>query len=279
MGGLKPLHAANVADVPRRLARARRRPAVRRFLVEGRDPRLRARARRLVRLDPARRRAARGTPDRHLHVPPVLPRLLRRAVDLVLEHARVTAIMRTAGGVRAHGAWTARAVSMVIPVAVLTVLSTIGGLLEIAGVWHPFGNWIAQVAEPLVEPTTAQDWGTSASRSRSGSPASGSPGRSTAPAVVRPCAPGVQRCSSTSSTSTSSTTRSRSGPRSCSQRVCAPTSKARSSRARWTRSAASAARPASGRPSPERTPAELRDRDRDLRTRLGRRLHRGALPC
>ena len=52
--------------------------------------------------------------------------------------------------------------SMVLPVAVLTVLSAIGGLLEIAGVWHPFGHWIAQVAEPLVEPTTAQDWGTSA---------------------------------------------------------------------------------------------------------------------
>jgi NADH:ubiquinone oxidoreductase subunit 5 (subunit L)/multisubunit Na+/H+ antiporter MnhA subunit len=51
---------------------------------------------------------------------------------------------------------------MVVPVAVLTVLSTIGGLLEIAGVWHPFGHWVAQVAEPLVEPTTAQDWGTSA---------------------------------------------------------------------------------------------------------------------
>ena len=52
--------------------------------------------------------------------------------------------------------------SMVVPVAALTVLSAIGGLLEIAGVWHPFGRWIAQVAEPLVEPTTAQDWGTSA---------------------------------------------------------------------------------------------------------------------
>jgi NADH-quinone oxidoreductase subunit L len=52
--------------------------------------------------------------------------------------------------------------SMVLPVAVLTVLSAVGGLLEIAGVWHPFGHWIARVAEPLVEPTTAQDWGTSA---------------------------------------------------------------------------------------------------------------------
>jgi NADH-quinone oxidoreductase subunit L len=52
--------------------------------------------------------------------------------------------------------------SMLVPVAVLTVLSAVGGLLEIAGVWHPFGHWVAQVAEPLVEPTTAQDWGASA---------------------------------------------------------------------------------------------------------------------
>ena len=51
---------------------------------------------------------------------------------------------------------------MLLPVMVLTVLSAIGGLLEIAGVWHPFGHWVGQVAEPLVEPTTAQDWGTSA---------------------------------------------------------------------------------------------------------------------
>ena len=52
--------------------------------------------------------------------------------------------------------------SMVVPVMVLTVLSAVGGLLEIAGVWHPFGHWVSQVAAPLVEPTTAQDWGTSA---------------------------------------------------------------------------------------------------------------------
>ncbi len=52
--------------------------------------------------------------------------------------------------------------SMVLPVMALTVLSAVGGLLEIAGVWHPFGHWIAQVAKPLVEPTTAQDWVTSA---------------------------------------------------------------------------------------------------------------------
>ena len=57
----------------------------------------------------------------------------------------------------AEGPWT-----MVVPVAILTVLSTIGGLLQIAGVWHPFGGWVGQVAEPLVEPTAAQDWAISA---------------------------------------------------------------------------------------------------------------------
>ncbi len=52
--------------------------------------------------------------------------------------------------------------SMGIPVGILAVLATIGGLLQISGVWHPFGDWISQVAEPLVEPTPAQEWGISA---------------------------------------------------------------------------------------------------------------------
>jgi NADH-quinone oxidoreductase subunit L len=53
-------------------------------------------------------------------------------------------------------------VSMALPVAALTVLSTVGGLLQVAGAWHPFGRWIAQAGPPLVEPTTAQDWTISA---------------------------------------------------------------------------------------------------------------------
>jgi NADH-quinone oxidoreductase subunit L len=52
--------------------------------------------------------------------------------------------------------------SMVVPVGVLTVLSTIGGLVVIPGVWHPFTDWIGETAEALVEPTVAQDYGTSA---------------------------------------------------------------------------------------------------------------------
>jgi NADH-quinone oxidoreductase subunit L len=85
--------------------------------------------------------------------------------DLVLEHAEGHGDHAhgpeesTAHGAHGHreGPW-----SMVLSVVVLTVLSAVGGLLEIAGVWHPFGHWLAQVVEPLVEPTTAQDWGTSA---------------------------------------------------------------------------------------------------------------------
>ena len=48
------------------------------------------------------------------------------------------------------------------PVAVLTVLAAAGGLIEIPGVWEPFGHWLEAVAEPLVDPSTAQDYGTSA---------------------------------------------------------------------------------------------------------------------
>ena len=49
MGGLRQADAEDVPGVPRRLARARRHPAVLGLLLEGRDPRLRARARRLRR--------------------------------------------------------------------------------------------------------------------------------------------------------------------------------------------------------------------------------------
>jgi NADH-quinone oxidoreductase subunit L len=52
--------------------------------------------------------------------------------------------------------------SMLVPVGILTVLSTIGGLVVIPGVWHPFTDWIGETAEALVEPTTAQDYLTSA---------------------------------------------------------------------------------------------------------------------
>ncbi|MEP7223963.1 MAG: NADH-quinone oxidoreductase subunit L [Actinomycetota bacterium] len=52
--------------------------------------------------------------------------------------------------------------SMLVPVGVLTVLATIGGLVVIPGVWEPFLHWIDETAEPLVQPTVVQDYGTSA---------------------------------------------------------------------------------------------------------------------
>jgi NADH-quinone oxidoreductase subunit L len=52
--------------------------------------------------------------------------------------------------------------SMLVPVGVLTVLATIGGLVVIPGVWEPFLNWIDETVEPLVTATVAQDYGTSA---------------------------------------------------------------------------------------------------------------------
>ncbi len=52
--------------------------------------------------------------------------------------------------------------SMLVPVGVLAVLSTIGGLVSIPGVWHPFTHWVEETGEPLVEATTRQDYLTSA---------------------------------------------------------------------------------------------------------------------
>ncbi len=52
--------------------------------------------------------------------------------------------------------------SMLIPVGVLTVLATVGGLVVIPGVWEPFLHWIDETAEPLVTATVAEDYGTSA---------------------------------------------------------------------------------------------------------------------
>jgi NADH-quinone oxidoreductase subunit L len=52
--------------------------------------------------------------------------------------------------------------SMLVPVGVLTVLATIGGLVVIPGVWEPFLHWIDETAEPLVMASVAEDYGTSA---------------------------------------------------------------------------------------------------------------------
>jgi len=51
--------------------------------------------------------------------------------------------------------------SMLIPVGVLTVLAAIGGFVYIPGVYTGFANWVNPVAEPLVDPSVIDDYGTS----------------------------------------------------------------------------------------------------------------------
>jgi len=48
-------------------------------------------------------------------------------------------------------------VSMAATVAVLTVLSVIGGWLQFAPIWHPVETWLQTVAEPVVSPTSWQE--------------------------------------------------------------------------------------------------------------------------
>jgi NADH-quinone oxidoreductase subunit L len=61
-----------------------------------------------------------------------------------------------------EGPWT-----MTVPVAVLAVLAVVGGWVQVAGVWHPFGEWLDPIAVgrehlALVEPTVTQDYVASA---------------------------------------------------------------------------------------------------------------------
>ena len=49
-------------------------------------------------------------------------------------------------------------VSMAAPVAVLALLSVIGGWIQFAPFWHPVENWLQVVAEPLVSPKQWQEW-------------------------------------------------------------------------------------------------------------------------
>jgi NADH-quinone oxidoreductase subunit L len=68
--------------------------------------------------------------------------------DLVTEHAH-----------EGHGEGP---LSMLVPVGILSVLATIGGLVVIPGVWEPFLHWIDETAEPLVQATVTEDYATSA---------------------------------------------------------------------------------------------------------------------
>jgi NADH-quinone oxidoreductase subunit L len=58
----------------------------------------------------------------------------------------------------AHEAHGEGPLSMLVPVGMLTVLSTIGGLVYIPGVWMPLENWLEETATPLIEPTATQDY-------------------------------------------------------------------------------------------------------------------------
>jgi NADH-quinone oxidoreductase subunit L len=47
--------------------------------------------------------------------------------------------------------------SMTAPVAVLAILSVVGGWIQFAPFWHPISNWLEPVAPLLVEPTNTQE--------------------------------------------------------------------------------------------------------------------------
>ncbi len=48
-------------------------------------------------------------------------------------------------------------ISLAAPVAVLAVLSLIGGWLQWAPLWHPVETWLGTVAEPIISPTSWQE--------------------------------------------------------------------------------------------------------------------------
>jgi NADH-quinone oxidoreductase subunit L len=48
-------------------------------------------------------------------------------------------------------------VSMTSTVAVLAVLSVIGGWIQFAPLWHPISDWLEPVARPLAEPTNTEE--------------------------------------------------------------------------------------------------------------------------
>jgi NADH-quinone oxidoreductase subunit L len=50
------------------------------------------------------------------------------------------------------------AFSLAIPVGVLTVLSVVGGWIQFSPWWHPVETWLQTVAEPIVSPSSWQEW-------------------------------------------------------------------------------------------------------------------------
>jgi NADH-quinone oxidoreductase subunit L len=50
------------------------------------------------------------------------------------------------------------AFSLAIPVGILAVLSVIGGWIQFSPWWHPIETWLRTVAEPIVSPSSGQEW-------------------------------------------------------------------------------------------------------------------------
>jgi NADH-quinone oxidoreductase subunit L len=51
---------------------------------------------------------------------------------------------------------------MLAPVGLLGVLSVVGGLIQFAPIWHPLTTWLSPVAAPIADPSSLQEWVTSA---------------------------------------------------------------------------------------------------------------------
>ena len=126
-----------------------------------------------------------------------------------------------------------------VPVAVLAVLSVIGGWIQWEPYWHPIETWLQTVAEPTVTPENWQDWvslGARAAARHRRDVCRVAPLRRAR--RNDPCRVSRSRsaCSSTSSTSTSSTTRSSTVRPSGSRRACIAGSRTPSSTSPRTRS-------------------------------------------
>jgi NADH-quinone oxidoreductase subunit L len=48
--------------------------------------------------------------------------------------------------------------SMLLPVGALAVLSVVGGLVSIPGVWHPLTHWVEETGAAIVEPTACEEY-------------------------------------------------------------------------------------------------------------------------
>ena len=97
-----------------------------------------------------------------LYVAALLGALLTGAYAFRLYFTVFRGEARAKDAAHAHEAHGEGPLSMLVPVGILTILATIGGLVVIPGVWEPFLVWIDVAAEPLVHPTVAQDYITSA---------------------------------------------------------------------------------------------------------------------